>query len=55
MDGAISVYRATLLPNNGMYPTADTKAFKLINGSGRRVMPGVGLLSLIIDSVIVNA
>jgi hypothetical protein len=33
-------------PNNGMHPTADTTLLKLINGSGRRVIPGVRLLRL---------
>ena len=32
--------------NNGMHPTTDTTALMYINGSGRRVMPGVRLLSL---------
>ena len=32
------------MSNNGMHPTADTAALIYINGSGRRVMPGVRLL-----------
>jgi hypothetical protein len=34
------------MPNNSMHPTADTTALIYINLSGRRVMPGVGLLRL---------
>jgi hypothetical protein len=30
-------------PNNGLHATADTTAVKLLDGVGRRAMPGVGL------------
>jgi hypothetical protein len=32
-------------PNNGMHPTADTLLLIYLNGMGRRVMPGVRLLT----------
>jgi hypothetical protein len=43
-DEAIAVVNFPAAPPNGMHPTADTPLAMYINGAGRRVTPGVGLL-----------